>query len=788
MSESDPAGIPDFVDYEPLPSIYEAFAAGATPYAILTEIVDNSIDFIRRQALDEMQYPDTLNVEIRYVPGQKGSEKDSLDSDTITTADDVETGRLVIKDNAGGVPPDELSKFFQLGHTDAPPEGIGRFGVGAKRLIGIGNQIRYESRTHDGPGAGFKIDAGELTTDGTEASEDAYRSDVYSVDDLEEGTTRIIIEDLNKGVWDRLRGYQENDQEVKKEAEDSLWRLGETYEHFLRDGIRVNRTLETDSETINFSLQWGVGDNLQQVEPPNPVDLSHLSFDDLHPRKYKGMPFANDPETPTEECLRIDIEVGLLTSSQPENAGLTVTMNDRNVLFRDTENDLFSSRYLGKFRESAGHGRLHCIVSIRGSAEDMPWSDTKDSLDGTQEVTDEILNVAENALSEYRRQTYDNLPDWALFAYDIETLRENGYLDYEGIPKRIEIIPKEKSKVNSPRFNKKPGATSSDSYYRQYPERDHLVKTVQLHAALRIRCNEVLDEKLHPAYNQYFDHHYEGPQSKSISSDECPDSDDYIVKLDDDAEHPIPIASDIEKLATQHAGEGLRLTDETQGLDEWLLPLYSETLTNVLDEQDIEELEPIDEFDLEDWRQKNSVSEDVRIEQEYSEESVESQRDRSRSDSVALDSQSEELTSEDTAQPRKSSSRESSTDSSSSETISGQRGSVSGPDRTSDPSNGRSWRDEHQTLSGPQESTGPLFQYKGERHELSEEKVEKLFEELELRDTESPEKIFEAVLQLLERTERLEQQLRQLSEFVDIDRILDEEPAFEPGKKQEEEK
>ncbi|MCO8268619.1 ATP-binding protein, partial [Haloferax sp. AB510] len=364
--QSGPAGLPETVTYEPLPSIYRAFAAGATPYAIITETIDNSIDFVRGQALNEDYYPQTLDVDIRFEPIENetkddGEGEENIENDQDTTESDSVTGRLIITDNAGGVPPEDLAKFFQLGHSDAPPEGIGRFGVGAKRLIGIGNHIRYESHAHGyDVAAGFEVDAQKLEGEAATNSRTAYTSEVYEVDDLGENKTRIIVEDLKKGVWKRLCGVVNG--EIDRSAENSLWRLEETYEHFLRDDIKIDPTEEQTKDSITLDLNWGVSGfdtadsaddevtilNIDEhVSAPEPVDLSYIPFDGLWPRKYEGMPFANDPDTPLDDCLRVDIEVGLLPSSDVDKAGLTVTMNNRNVLFRDTQNDLFSSNYLG---------------------------------------------------------------------------------------------------------------------------------------------------------------------------------------------------------------------------------------------------------------------------------------------------------------------------------------------------------------------------------------------------------------------------------------------------------
>ena len=786
-----PAGLPSQVTYEPLPSIYRAFAAGATPYAIITETIDNSIDFVRRQALNDEHYPDTLKVDIRFDPIEEESETENEDTggedSTGLESTESASGRLIITDNAGGVPPEELAKFFQLGHSDAPPEGIGRFGVGAKRLIGIGNHIRYESHAYGRDiGAGFEVDAQKLEGEAADSSRSTYSSDVYEVDDLEAGKTRIIVEDLNKGVWERLCGVKE--EAINRNAEDSLWRLKETYEHFLRDDIQINPHAERREGHIEFDLSWGVrgvessdvpsGEETlyevaEDVSPPDQVGLSYVSFDGLWPRKYSGMPFANDPETPVEECLRVDIEVGLMPSSDPEEAGLTVTMNNRNVLFRDTDNDLFSSRYLGKFRESAGHGRLHCIVSVHGEAEDMPWSDTKDSLDGTQQVTEEILNVTENALKEYRRQTYDNLPDWILEVYSIESLKRRGYYDNEGIRTDIERISKDNSKVNSPRFNQKPGETSTSSSYRQYPIRDTLIRTANLHAALRIRCDSGVDEVVEPAYSNYFETTYDGPEPQQIDASRLPDVDEYAVPLRSDSEDEIPLIEDIKNLAKEHATEGERLSETTDGVPVWLLPRYREELKA---HAEPEGLTSIDSFDLAAWREQHSVSEEVRVEaplQEPRPSSEEGQRSRDQiHQRRGGRSHGEE---QDSTEGLRST--PSSTDAGESVEQRESQSSVEPAGAAS-----RSQRD-LETFAQPRSSrpTAPEsgISYNEEEYEASEEEMTDLLEHLDLDSEATPEEIFQELNDALEQRERLIEQLDKLSELVNIEALLDEPIAIE---------
>lgn len=593
-------GIPDSVEYQPLPNIYQAVAAGASPFAIVTEIVDNSIDFVRRQALDGAKYPNTLEFTVMLTHE-----------------------RIIFIDNAGGLSPDELDRLFRLGQTEAPPEGIGRFGVGAKRLIGLGDRIKYESHaTGYQIGAGFEVAVDELESDGSPEGanlEETYQSDVYQVEDLDEGTTRIIVEGLNEGVWNTLIGRDE-EGEIERDASGSLWRLGETYEHFLTDGIHIGPSSTSKSTHIDFELTWKdtSRDREISVTAPDPIEFSYVPFDGLHPRRYKQIPFANTDLTPDEDPLRADITVGLMPQSDPGNAGLTLTMNDRNVLFRDTANDLFSTRYLGKFRASAGHGRLYCVVELYGSPEKMPWADTKDSLDTTEEVTDHLLNITENALSEYRRQNYESFPDWMLLPYAKSNLDDfdtgvRGPVQRNIDKKDVEVIDKSNSKVNNPRFNIKPGESRSDKYYRSYPERDRLIKTVQLHSELHIRVDDVVPPSARPAYEEYFDREFENNKLIKLSADAAPEIKDYRIPITDTEQ--IPLIADIEKLAQLHLEEMKGLTQNTQGVPRWLLPRYREERDGG---EDSPELDFIEEFDLQVWRSQHSTSEDVREQPDHS--------------------------------------------------------------------------------------------------------------------------------------------------------------------------
>ncbi|MCO8268833.1 hypothetical protein NKF06_20210, partial [Haloferax sp. AB510] len=427
---------------------------------------------------------------------------------------------------------------------------------------------------------------------------------------------------------------------------------------------------------------------------------------------------------------------------------------------------------------SSRRRRLHCIVSVHGDAEDMPWSDTKDTLDGTQQVTEEILNVAENALKEYRRQTYHHLPDWILSTYSLANLKQRGYYQREGIRTHPEFIDKSNSKTNSPRFNRKPGERVSTSSYRQFPVRDRLVRTAFLHGALRIRCDEVFEDTQKPAYANYFDEKYSGPEVHEFAESDLPVVEDYFVPLKGDDKDTPPLVEDIKKLAAEHASNRRRLTSETVGVDRWLLPRYTEELQNELDGDDIEELSPVESFDLGDWRRDHSVSDDVRVDELHEPLEQRSQRGSQPTSEPTSRPETSSHSEEKPSSRKRSATQRRSTDRSTDQVTSDTQ-----REETKQGGASQSTITEHASApsrsAAPTKPTSPSLQYGGEHYELDDEEVSRLLERLELDEDAEPKEIVQSVFAALESRERIADQLRELSQFVNIEGLLGEPLAIE---------
>lgn len=757
--------IPDRVEYQPLPAIYEAFAAGTSPYVAVTEVIDNAIDYVRVQGEDG-DAPDELVVEISFESGEEG-----------------ESGKLVIEDNSGGVQPSELRRFFQLGRTVTPEHGIGRFGVGAKRLIAIGQKIKYQSRAQGNPvGVGFEVNRQDLEDNRDSVDDDVYQSSTEVVDDLDEGHTRIVVTDLNQGVYSRL--FERRNETDSPEM--SLWRLGETYEHFLKEGISIDAF--ADSGDIGFQILLSDDDELdeEEVRLPEEVELCYLPFDGLSPRTYKNLPFSesnevdvsDDPTEDPDEVLRVDITAGLMTSNDREKAGLTVTMNNRVILFRDTDNDLFTSRHLKNFNSARGHGRVYCELSIRGASDELPWNDYKDGFNPAKDVTDEILGVVGNALEEYMAQTYDKLPSWMLSAYPPSP---------DDTPLEID---KSGSKVNNPRFNRKPGESNRGRSYRNYPQRDRIRKLVKLHSALRVFAPQKAEDQELPAYETFFELEYPHIGDTSEYTPEEPvelnepeaglDLEELVVPLDDDDDRPIPIIYWLKNLAEGHVEDKNLIDETTEGFENWKLPRYSEEHQKARGGSDMSGFSVLEEYS----DTFSSVDQStLGIETEETEEQGGSPEDESAGTAAGAGvTTSPQSPSTDTGSvnagqddgipknegraPPTSASREEST--------------ATAPSRQDSSGSGSVQRDLPVADTGPTaEQARSGFDHGlvigSDAYELSDDDREALFGYLAVDEDASPETIFEALLEALEEREELKEENDRLEARVqEIEETLSE--------------
>ncbi|MDT3434674.1 ATP-binding protein [Haloarcula sp. 1CSR25-25] len=579
MSNNPPDADPDRddpeygdVEYTPTPDIFDTMTADAAAIAAVQEAVDNAADAAYEYASEGFDLPDPIQVEITYVASD---------------GDDDEA--IIIEDNSGGLPPGQLHVLAQLGASYSVEDSIGRFGVGASRLAALGAEITYASHRQGHEGQQFTVDVERMKE---QEGADAFKSPREHAPDLPEGHTRVTVKRLRDGfrpvVESARRAIDARNDDKSEEAEITeadieavADALGRTYQRLLRDGVKIG---ESTRQPFEITLEYDADNHYEfEVEPPEEVEFSYLPFDGLAPREYTEIAFdkGGDTVSPDSAGVRADIKVGLLTHANDQIAGLSVAVNDRMIVAHDTENDLFSSGYLGAYRPAQGHSRLYIEVNLRGDSEHMPFNSTKTGLNPNHEVFDPLLNRVASVAAPYKRQSYTALPDWMLEVYGLEDSRSDGQRE------SLIRIPKRDSKTNSARFNEKPGQSVRGRRTRDYPERDRLKGIVKTHRALRIRDETLLREYEGPAYRNFFDNHYFTSSAgdylrrqseyapRTLEELSGPLLDDWVefASVNDD-EHPLVVDIKIvAKFGLEHIDGRL---DKSGLLEEWAVPRYRE--------------------------------------------------------------------------------------------------------------------------------------------------------------------------------------------------------------------
>lgn len=365
-----------------------------------------------------------------------------------------------------------------------------------------------------------------------------------------------------------------------------------------------------------------------------------------------------------------------------------------------------------------------------------------------------------------------------------KNLSETGFDDVEGIRTEIERIDKSNSKVNSPRFNKKPGISERGKYYRLYPERDSLIRTALLHAALYVRCDDAIEPKSRPAYDRFFGSEYDGPEPQVLEANDAPDVELYRVPIqreDSDDDVP-PLIRDIEKLASLHINNDEKLTEETDGVPVWLLPRYNIELEEKLGDGEISAPDRLDTFDLSDWRSSHSVSEDVRVEDGTADE-VERPAPLTDADEQDLIDNGEgtEQTKRDTRQTQQQSPQETRNQKAYSHAPQQESDSVSAQDKLFREETGRTSADVSPDTGNDvpvSQLSGPALLLGDDQYEMSDEEVQELLDDLKLDENADPETVIKTLFEALDERNNLRDQLLELADLVNIERILGEPVAI----------
>lgn len=444
---------PKTIDLRPNKQVYRSAAVDVDLVDALEELVDNAVDNRHRWS----EGADDLTIEIEL----NGSE-------------------TRIRDNSGGLEPDRVRNVYALGETfqSEIPGSIGAYGVGAKKAVtrlaqfdGDGSFALIRSRARGAEeGFGFRIDSDWFQTD------DNWTVDGQSFEDMEEGTTEIIL-NASSDIWGR-------GPDAARDIVDRVKReLSKTYAKFIRGTAGSGGTLTI---TVNGQI----------LTPPEEIPWAFPPFDGLHPRRFVGK--VVHPEG-VDEPVEIDVTVGLMRTQSAEMAGTDIYCQDRLVVAADTTE-------VGGFGPVAQNGlgnfthhkqRLKIIVELRteGDSADLPWDAHKSTIDTTHPVARAMYSWLQKIARPYYKATTSKVREAFVEPYDAshEHAANGGkieVLDYTG-RQRVTDRPED-----------------------GFPRLTTIFERARLHAEQGIKCFEDLTAAEQVAYEREVERAYGGDSSE----------------------------------------------------------------------------------------------------------------------------------------------------------------------------------------------------------------------------------------------------------------------------------
>lgn len=499
----------EFVDLSPSKETYESVGADVNRITAVEELIDNALDNWERESRREAE----ANISIQYKE---------------------EEGELVIRDDTGGVRPDEIHMLFALGRSakDEVPGSIGAFGIGGKKaIVYLGKEATIKSRHKDEEfGVGYTVGEGWLREEGN------WRVEKQEFGDIGSGVTEIRIGELNF-EWD------------EEFAEDLRKALGSTYDFFLGNELHKEDNLlsiEVDGEP---------------VEASGLPDWTYSPFDEIHPRRYENI----ELDVPTiDEPVYLHVTAGLLRKKDTNAAGVDFYCQKRKILesVRD-ERALFgdSKNAIGNF--TVHHERLKVLVEFetKGDGRKLPWDAQKNDIDPYNPVMQEATGWLKRLIKPYYKIDDNKAPRSFVEYYppDSEYAINGGQVE---------------------RLNYHGRTYNTDQPDEGVPQITEIENTVEAHQKLGFRCSRALEDWQVPAYEAQF----EADLDKNESLDDYPELTTAPIGLDIDAvDEQI---EDIETLATEHVAAGVKYTEE---LKNWQVPTYEDYIK----ENDEGELETI---------------------------------------------------------------------------------------------------------------------------------------------------------------------------------------------------
>jgi hypothetical protein len=321
---------------------------------------------------------------------------------------DPERQLISVQDNAGGVKRDELRVLVAPGESknDLTAEVIGIFGVGGKRAgIALAEHVTIKTRFNQEESSELNITQEWLQTEGWDLP-------AYAIPDIASGTTLVEMSHLRESLTadqvDELRGH-----------------FGETYRWFLSQGCTIE---------IN-----GI--------PVSPLDFETWAFPpNFGPRTSR---FVVDMGQHGK--VLAEITAGLIRDRDPEgdNYGVYFYCNHRLIVKEERTRDVgyFVSGEAGVPHTDASLCRV--IVRLQGPAQLMPWNTSKNGINYSHQVFQQIrprlipLVTYYSSLSRRLREDWDR----EVFRFDVGDIQGVQAADISGKHLVLPALPK----VNKPR-------------------------------------------------------------------------------------------------------------------------------------------------------------------------------------------------------------------------------------------------------------------------------------------------------------------------------------------------
>lgn len=505
----------EYIDLSPSKETYESVSSDVNRITAIQELVDNAIDNWERENERETE----AKIQIEFLP---------------------EKEELVVRDNTGGVRPEEIPMLFALGQSAKGdiPGSIGAYGIGGKKaIVYLGKEAVIKSRHKESEfGVGYTVDEEWLREEGNWAVEKEEFADLAS------GVTEIRIRKLNF-EW------------TEDFAEDLRNALGRTYNFFLGNSIKKEDTLLT------------IEVDEKKVESAGLPDWTYSPFDGIYPRRYENI----ELDVPTmDEPVYLHVTAGLLRKKDHTEAGIDFycqerkileSVRDERALFGDTKNAI------GNF--TVHHERLKVLVEFEteGDGRELPWDAQKNDIDPYNPVMQEATNWMKRLIRPYYKIHVNKAPRSFVEFYpqDSEHAANGGQveiLDYHG------------------------RTYNTDQPDNDVPQITEILDTVEAHRKLGFRCSRALEDWQVPAYEAQF----ETELDRDERLDDYPKLTTTPIGLNIDAvDEQI---EEIETLAAEHVAADVKYTEE---LKNWQIPTYEQYLEEHAD-RDLESITDADDL------------------------------------------------------------------------------------------------------------------------------------------------------------------------------------------------